>query len=78
MVLLYCRQLLANCFSLKGLIRAVLVLWQAEHKKVCQTWVPYSQSAQNPHGDELCSKADSSGIHRAECSTNVQAHKQLK
>ena len=69
MVLLYCRQLLADCFSLKGLISAVLVLWQAEHKKVCQTWMPFtcgtdkckstmpSQSAQNHHGDELYSKS---------------------
>ena len=31
----------------------------------------------NHQGDELCTKADSNGIHRAERSTSVQTHKKL-
>ena len=44
----------------------------------CKSTMP-SQSVQiTMSAFELCSKADSNGIHRAECSTNVQAHKECR
>ena len=31
----------AGCFDPEGLISALLVLWQAEHKNVCPAWMPH-------------------------------------
>ena len=80
--------MLADCFGLKGLISAVLNLWQAEHENLCPAWVPYTcgTSVKTPcHARVLkspwwwaCTRANSNGIHRAECSTGVQAHKEPK
>ena len=74
-------------FDLQDLISAVLVLWHAGHKNVCPTWMPYTcgTSVKAPcHARVLKSpwwwalhKGWQHGIHRAKCSTSVQAHKEL-
>ena len=51
----------AGCFTLVGQV------WKHHAMPECS----------NHHGDELCSKAESNGIHRAESSTTMQAHKEL-